>query len=60
MTERVRWRESINYLTENGIDEVIEIGSGKVLSGLSKRINPELKVGSIETPEDIDAFLASH
>ena len=50
---RVRWRESIINMTNNGVNNFIEIGPGKVLSGLIKRINREVKVQSINNDEDI-------
>ena len=50
---RVRWRESIINMTNNGVNNFIEIGPGKVLSGLIKRINREVKVQSINNEEDI-------
>ena len=50
---RVRWRESIINMTNNGVNNFIEIGPGKVLSGLIKRINREVKVQSINDDEDI-------
>ena len=50
---RVRWRESIINMTNNGVNNFIEIGPGKVLSGLIKRINREAKVQSINNDEDI-------
>ncbi len=50
---RVRWRESINFMINNGIKQFIEIGPGKVLSGLIKRINRDVKVCAINNEEDI-------
>jgi [acyl-carrier-protein] S-malonyltransferase len=43
----VRWREISEYLPQGGIEEVVEIGPGKVLTGLIKRISPELKLKNI-------------
>ena len=43
---RVRWRESVNYMINNGINHFIEIGPGKVLSGLVKRISKDVKIDS--------------
>ena len=51
---RVRWRESINYMIKNGVNNFIEIGPGKVLSGLVKRIDKKVKVGAINNEEDIN------
>ena len=50
---KVRWRESILYMKSKNINEFIEIGPGKVLSGLVKRINKEFKTSSINSVEDI-------
>ena len=53
---RVRWRESVEYMIENGTKNFIEIGPGKVLSGLIKRINKTVKVNAINTEADINTF----
>ncbi len=50
---RVRWRESVNYMINNGVDKFIEIGPGKVLSGLIKRINNSVKILTINNENDI-------
>ena len=50
---RVRWRESVVKMINNGVNQFIEIGPGKVLSGLVKRINKDVKVNSINNEEDI-------
>ncbi len=50
---RVRWRESVNYMISKGINQFIEIGPGKVLSGLIKRINKNVKISAINSEEDI-------
>ena len=50
---RVRWRESVLFMINKGIDQFIEIGPGKVLSGLIKRIDKNVKVSAINTEEDI-------
>ncbi|MED5424043.1 MAG: ACP S-malonyltransferase [Pseudomonadota bacterium] len=57
ITGRVRWRESVLWMGNNGIEQIIEIGAGKVLSGLTRRINREIGGTSIGTPEQIEAFL---
>ena len=51
---RVRWRESVNNMINNGVNHFIEIGPGKVLSGLVKRINREVKIDTINNQEDIE------
>jgi len=53
----VRWRECVTYMTANGVTHVYEIGAGKVLAGLAKRIEANLTAASIGTPGDIDAAL---
>ena len=50
---RVRWRESVLYMIKNGVNQFIEIGPGKVLSGLIKRINRNVKISAINKEEDI-------
>ena len=51
---RVRWREIVINMINNGVNNFIEIGPGKVLSGLIKRINKQVKVQSINNVEDIN------
>ena len=50
---RVRWRESVLLMIDKGINQFIEIGPGKVLSGLIKRIDRNVKVSAINSEEDI-------
>ena len=50
---RVRWRESVINMINKGVNQFIEIGPGKVLTGLIKRINKEVIVNSINSEEDI-------
>ena len=50
---RVRWRESVLYMINNGVNQFIEIGPGKVLSGLIKRIDRNVKISVINKEEDI-------
>lgn len=59
VTGMVRWRETIASLPALGVEAVVEIGAGKVLSGMNKRIAPELKSANVETPADVEAFLKS-
>ena len=53
---RVRWRESVINMIEKGVDQFIEIGPGKVLSGLVKRINKNIKISAINTQTDIESL----
>lgn len=53
----VRWEESVSLLEKLGCDRVIEIGPGKVLKGLIKRISRSLGVENLETPEDLEKIL---
>ena len=53
---RVRWRESIINMIENNVNHFIEIGPGKVLSGLVKRINRDVKIDSVNTLSDIESL----
>ncbi len=57
ITGMVRWRESILWMGENGIDSMVEIGAGKVLSGLTRRINRDITCQSVGTPEQIEALI---
>ncbi|HUX78782.1 MAG TPA: ACP S-malonyltransferase [Alphaproteobacteria bacterium] len=57
VTGRVRWRESIEDMTKLGVTTTIEIGAGKVLTGLSKRIVPTLNAIALNTPYDIESYL---
>ena len=56
ITERVRWTESIKYAFENGVVTSIEIGAGKVLTGMIKRISGEANTISVSEPNQIDEF----
>ena len=53
---RVRWRESVINMIDNSVNHFIEIGPGKVLSGLVKRINREVKINTINNQEDIESL----
>ncbi len=55
----VRWTETIEYLAAQGVTEVIELGAGKVLSGLIKRINKELVTTSVNDVASLQAALAA-
>lgn len=58
VTGTVRWAESIAYMAgEGGVTRLAEIGTGKVLTGLAKRIAPEIEAVALNAPADIEAFL---
>ncbi|MDA0998162.1 MAG: ACP S-malonyltransferase [Proteobacteria bacterium] len=59
VTGMVRWRECCQTMKAKGVDTLVEIGAGKVLAGLAKRIDRDLNAMSIGTPADIEAFLAT-
>lgn len=56
VTGMVRWRESVVFMADNGIKTLCEVGSGKVLTGLARRIDRSLEGKAIGTPEDIEAL----
>ncbi len=58
ITGTVRWRESVLWMKEQGVGEMIELGAGKVLSGLVKRIDKEIACESVGTPEQIETLIA--
>jgi [acyl-carrier-protein] S-malonyltransferase len=58
VTGTVRWRECVTYMTANGVTHLYEIGAGKVLSGLAKRIDAALTAASIGAPAEVDAALS--
>ena len=59
ITAMVRWRESVLAMVGSGVDEIVELGAGKVLSGLARRTNRDIAARSVETPEDVELFLKS-
>lgn len=56
VTGMVRWRESVLYMKTQGVSETIELGAGKVLSGLTKRIDGDMTGRAVGTPKDIEDF----
>ena len=58
VTGMVRWRESVAYMAAQGVETVIELGAGKVLTGLNKRIDRALAAQGVETPQEVEAVLA--
>jgi [acyl-carrier-protein] S-malonyltransferase len=58
VTGTVRWREGVAAMAAAGVTDIVEVGAGKVLSGLAKRIVPSLNATSVGAPQEIDAALA--
>ncbi len=58
ITGAVKWRETMLFMASQGVEEIIEIGSGKVLAGLVGRTCPNMKSRSIQNSEDLKAFVA--
>jgi len=56
ITSTVRWRESLEYMINNEVDQFIEIGPGKVLSGLVKRTNRKIKISNLNSLEDVNNY----
>jgi len=57
ITHRVRWRESVQWMAAEGVTEMIELGAGKVLSGLVRRIAPDVTVSSVGTTEQVEELI---
>jgi [acyl-carrier-protein] S-malonyltransferase len=57
VTGAVRWRESVLYMGDQGVSTLVEVGAGKVLSGMARRINRDLETFSVQGPDDIEALL---
>jgi len=57
VTGAVRWRESVLYMKNEGVDRLVEAGAGKVLSGLARRIDRDLAGSAINAPDDVEEFL---
>ena len=53
ITSRVRWKESVDFMIKKGVNEFLEIGPGKVLSGLVKKINKDVNMSNINSVEDV-------
>ena len=58
VTGSVRWRESMIWAADNGVTELVEIGTGKVLTGMAKRIDKRLTATALNSPDDVEAFLS--
>lgn len=59
ITGAVRWRESVIWMKENGVSEAVELGAGKVLAGLVKRIDRDIATSSVGTPEQIEELITN-
>ena len=59
VTAMVRWRESVLFMKGEGVGELVEIGPGRVLSGLARRIDRELRAVSVGGPGDVEALIKS-
>ena len=59
VTAMVRWRESVLALRDGGVDSIVEIGAGRVLSGLVRRIDRDMATATAHTPDEIDSLLKS-
>lgn len=57
VTATVRWREGVLAMKAAGVEQLVEVGCGKVLSGMVKRIDRDMTSANIETPADVEAFL---
>ncbi|MGR3794529.1 ACP S-malonyltransferase [Vannielia sp. SX4] len=59
VTGRVRWRESVQFMAHEGVTEIWEIGAGKALSGMIRRIDKEVATRAVGTPDEVKAAVAS-
>ena len=59
VTGRVRWRETVEWFGANGVTTLYEIGAGKVLSGLARRINRDIATAAVGNPAEVEAALAA-
>jgi [acyl-carrier-protein] S-malonyltransferase len=59
VTARVRWRESLLAMAALGVEATVELGAGRVLSGLVKRTLPGVATVALGAPDEIDAFVAT-
>jgi len=57
VTGLVRWRESVLAMKQEGVDALVELGAGRVLSGLAKRIDRDLATAAIGSPAEVEAFV---
>ena len=54
VTGTVRWRESVNFMKEEGVTDAVELGAGKVLTNIIKRSQPEIHAISVGSPSEIE------
>lgn len=59
VTGMVRWRESVLYMKDQGVGMLNEIGAGKVLATMTRRIDREVEAGAVNTPEDIEKLIGA-
>ena len=59
VTSMVRWRESVLYMRDSDVDKLVELGSGRVLATMTKRIDADITAMSISGPTDVEAFLTA-
>jgi len=59
VTGMVRWRESVLYMKDQGVDQLHEIGAGKVLATMTRRIDREVSADAVNTPEDIEKLIGA-
>ncbi len=59
VTGRVRWRESVEWMAQNGVTRFVEAGAGRVLTGMVKRIAPEAEACALDTPAELESFASS-
>ncbi|MCI5873417.1 MAG: ACP S-malonyltransferase [Clostridiales bacterium] len=60
VSSSVRWQQSVERMIANGVDEFVEIGPGRTLSGFMRKINRDVKVSNIDKMEDFEKFVAEH
>ena len=58
VTGRVRWRESVLWMAGQGVTEIVEVGAGKALSGMVRRIAREIETRTVGTPDEVRALAA--
>ncbi len=59
VTGMVRWRESVLYMKDQGVGALNEIGAGKVLATMTRRIDREVEASAVNTPEDIEKLIGA-